>query len=318
MGMNKTELTETQVRIKKSHSLLKHVKKEWRLYSFLIIPIAYYIIFKYIPMAGNIIAFRKYKGGSNIFGTTWIGFRYFEQFLKDESFWKAFGNTLRLSLSYIAVRFPATLIFALLLNEIKNMAAKKFVQTISYLPHFISLVVVCGMVKEIVSLTGPINSLLALLGLEKIAFISLPNWFSGIYITSGVWQALGWGTILYLTAMTNINMELYEAAAIDGAGKFKQALHITIPGIMPTIMTLLILDIGGIMTSSNMQKILLLYNPLTQDKADIIGTYVYRMGIAGGNFSYATAVGLFEGIIGLILVTSANTLSKKFTESSLW
>lgn len=318
MGMNKTELTETQVRIKKSHSLLKHVKKEWRLYSFLIIPIAYYIIFKYIPMAGNIIAFRKYKGGSNIFGTTWIGFRYFEQFLQDESFWKAFGNTLRLSISYIAVRFPATLIFALLLNEIKNMAAKKFVQTISYLPHFISLVVVCGMVKEIVSLTGPINSLLALLGLEKIAFISLPNWFSGIYITSGVWQALGWGTILYLTAMTNINMELYEAAAIDGAGKFKQALHITIPGIMPTIMTLLILDIGGIMTSSNMQKILLLYNPLTQDKADIIGTYVYRMGIAGGNFSYATAVGLFEGIIGLILVTSANTLSKKFTESSLW
>lgn len=318
MGKNKTELTETQIRIKKSHSLLKHVKREWRLYSFLIIPIAYYIIFKYIPMAGNIIAFRKYKGGSNIFGTTWVGFRYFEQFLQDESFWKAFANTLRLSISYIVVRFPATLIFALLLNEIKNLTAKKFVQTISYLPHFISLVVVCGMVKEIVSLTGPINGLISSLGLEKIAFISLPEWFSTIYITSGVWQALGWGTILYLTAMTNINMELYEASAIDGAGKFKQAWHITIPGIMPTIMTLLILDIGGIMTATNMQKILLLYNPLTQDKADIIGTYVYRMGIAGGNFSYATAVGLFEGIIGIILVTSANMLSKKFTESSLW
>lgn len=318
MGKNKTELTETQIRIKKSHSLLKHVKREWRLYSFLIIPIAYYIIFKYIPMAGNIIAFRKYKGGSNIFGTTWVGFRYFEQFLQDESFWKAFANTLRLSISYIIVRFPATLIFALLLNEIKNLTAKKFVQTISYLPHFISLVVVCGMVKEIVSLTGPVNGLISSLGLEKIAFISLPEWFSTIYITSGVWQALGWGTILYLTAMTNINMELYEASAIDGAGKFKQAWHITIPGIMPTIMTLLILDIGGIMTATNMQKILLLYNPLTQDKADIIGTYVYRMGIAGGNFSYATAVGLFEGIIGIILVTSANMLSKKFTESSLW
>lgn len=318
MGKNKTELTETQIRIKKSHSLLKHVKREWRLYSFLIIPIAYYIIFKYIPMAGNIIAFRKYKGGSNIFGTTWVGFRYFEQFLQDESFWKAFANTLRLSISYIVVRFPATLIFALLLNEIKNLTAKKFVQTISYLPHFISLVVVCGMVKEIVSLTGPVNGLISSLGLEKIAFISLPEWFSTIYITSGVWQALGWGTILYLTAMTNINMELYEASAIDGAGKFKQAWHITIPGIMPTIMTLLILDIGGIMTATNMQKILLLYNPLTQDKADIIGTYVYRMGIAGGNFSYATAVGLFEGIIGIILVTSANMLSKKFTESSLW
>ncbi|OYP05535.1 hypothetical protein CG709_10205 [Lachnotalea glycerini] len=156
------------------------------------------------------------------------------------------------------------------------------------------------------------------MGFEKMAFISLPESFSTIYISSGVWQALGWGTILYLTAMTNINMELYEASAIDGAGKLKQALHITIPGIMPTIMTLLILDVGGIMTSTNMQKILLLYNPLTQEKADIIGSYVYRMGITGGNFSYATAVGLFEGIIGLILVTSANTLSKKFTESSLW
>ncbi|WP_099466789.1 ABC transporter permease [Konateibacter massiliensis] len=318
MGKNKTELTETQIKIKKSHSLLKHIKREWRLYTFLIIPILYYIIFKYIPMAGNIIAFRRYKGGSNIFGTAWVGFRYFEQFLKDESFWKAFANTLRLSISYILVRFPATLIFALLLNEITHLKAKKFVQTVSYLPHFISLVVVCGMVKEIVSLTGPINSLISWLGFEKIAFISLPDWFSTVYISSGVWQALGWGTILYLTAMTNINMELYEASAIDGAGKLKQAWHITIPGIMPTIMTLLILDIGGIMTAGNMQKILLLYNPLTQDKADIIGTYVYRMGISGGNFSYATAVGLFEGVIGLILVTSANMLSKKFTESSLW
>jgi len=318
MEKQKSELTAEEIKRKKTHSLWRHVKKEWKLYSFLIIPIAYYIIFKYIPMAGNIIAFRKYKGGSNIFGTTWVGLRYFEQFLKDESFWKAFSNTLRLSISYILVRFPATLIFALLINEIAHLKAKKFVQTVSYLPHFISLVVVCGMVKEIVSLTGPINSLLSLMGLEKVAFISLPEWFSTLYITSGVWQALGWGTILYLTAMTSINMELYEAAAIDGAGRLKQALHVTIPGILPTIMTLLILDIGGIMTSTNMQKILLLYNPLTQDKADIIGTYVYRMGISGGNFSYATAVGLFEGVIGLILVTSANVLSKKFTESSLW
>ncbi|MEY8352854.1 ABC transporter permease subunit [Lachnospiraceae bacterium 54-53] len=311
-------MKQNQMSREKCHPLLRHVKREWKLYSFLIIPIAYYFIFKYIPMAGNIIAFRRYKGGSNIFGTAWVGFRYFRQFLQDESFWKAFGNTLRLSIGYIAVRFPATLIFALLINEIKHLAAKKFVQTVSYLPHFISLVVVCGMVKEIVSLNGPINGLIQALGFEKIPFISLPEWFSAIYIGSGVWQALGWGTILYLTAMTNINMELYEAAAIDGAGKFKQALYVTIPTIMPTIMTLLILDIGGIMTSGNMQKILLLYNPLTQDKADIIGTYVYRMGIAGGNFSYATAVGLFEGIIGLILVTSANALSRKFTESSLW
>lgn len=152
----------------------------------------------------------------------------------------------------------------------------------------------------------------------KIAFMSEPGWFDAIYILSGVWQALGWGTILYLTAMTGINTELYEAAEMDGAGKLQQVLHVTIPGILPTIMTLLIMDIGGIVTSSNMQKILLLYNPLNQERADIIGTLVYRMGITGGNFSYAAAVGLFEGVIGLILVSTANFLSKKFTETSLW
>ena len=191
-------------------------------------------------------------------------------------------------------------------------------QTISYLPHFISLVVVCGMVKELLSTTGPINMLISSLGFEKIQFMSEPAWFDTVYIGSGIWQALGWGTILYLTAMTNIDMGLYEAAEIDGANKFKQALHVTIPGILPTIMTLLIMDIGNIITASNMQKILLLYNPLTQSRADIIDTLVYRMGISGGNFSYASAVGLFSALIGLILVTAANYLSKKFTETSLW
>lgn len=312
------KLSETELQIKKSRSLWRHVKKEWMIYSFLIIPIAYFIIFKYIPILGNIIAFRRYRGGPNIFGDQWVGLRYFKQFLNDSSFWQAFWNTLRLSISYILVRFPATLIFALLLNEIRRKRLKKAVQTVSYLPHFISLVVVCGMVKEMVALNGPINSLIAALGFEKIPFITEANWFSAIYIISGVWQALGWGTILYLTAMTGINTELYEAAAVDGAGSLKRAWHVTIPGILPTIMTLLILDIGGIMTATNMQKILLLYNPLTQSKADIIGTYVYRMGISGGQFSYATAIGLFEGLIGLILVTTANLVSKKATETSLW
>lgn len=302
----------------KEHSLLHHVKKEWKLYSFLILPILYYVIFKYIPVLGNIIAFRRYKGGANIFGEYWVGFRYFEQFLTDPEFWQAFGNTLRLSIGYLLVRFPATLIFALLLNEIRKKWWKKTVQTISYLPHFISLVVLCGMVKELLASNGPINQLITSLGGEKIAFMSEAGWFDAVYILSGVWQALGWGTILYLTAMTGINTELYEATSMDGAGKFKQAIHVTIPGILPTVMTLLIMDIGGIVTSGNMQKILLLYNPMTQSQADIIGTFVYRMGIGGGNFSYASAVGLFEGIIGLILVTTANFLSKKFTDTSLW
>lgn len=302
----------------KEHSLLRHIKKEWRLYSLMIIPLLYYIIFKYVPVVGNIIAFRRYKGGPNILGEYWVGFRYFEQFIKDPQFWQAFWNTLRLSIGYLLVRFQVTLIFALLLNEIRKKMWKKSVQTISYLPHFISLVVVCGMVKELLAAQGPINKLIEMFGADKIAFMSEPGWFDFVYIASGVWQALGWGTILYLAAMTGINTELYEAASMDGAGRFQQVIHVTIPGIMPTIMTLLIMDIGGIVTSSNMQKILLLYNPLNQQRADIIGTLVYRMGITGGNFSYAAAVGLFEGVIGLILVTSANFLSKKFTETSLW
>lgn len=295
----------------------RHLKKEWMLYSFFIIPIIYYIIFKYIPMFGNIIAFRKYSGGPNIFGEKWVGLRYFKQFFKDPSFWRAFRNTLYLSITYLLFRFPITLIFALLLNEIKNVKWKKFVQTVSYLPHFISMVIIAGMIKEVVSLTGPINNAIAALGGEKISFIQEAGWFPAIYIISGIWQGLGWGTILYLAAMTGINTELYEAARVDGASRFKQAIHVTIPGILPTIVTLLILDIGGIM-GSNFEKIILLYLPSTYETADVISTLVYRMGISGGNFSYATAVGLFEGVIGLILVTTANMISRKLTETSLW
>ncbi|KUP24701.1 ABC transporter permease subunit [Paenibacillus sp. DMB5] len=306
-----------QLKTKDQVPLWKHVKQEWKLYSFLVIPVLYFLIFKYAPMLGNIIAFRKYRGGPNIFGTEWVGFTYFEMFMKDPTFWRAFFNDLTLSVSYLVVKFPLTLLFALLLNEIRRLKWKKFVQTVSYLPHFISMVIVAGMIKEILSLTGPVNSLLATLGLEKIAFISLPEWFTPIYVTSGVWQGLGWGTILYLAAMTSIDPALYEAAKMDGANRMRLAKHVTIPGILPTVMVLLILDIGSIL-SSNFEKILLLYNPLTYESADVVSTYVYRMGITGGNFSYATAVGLFEGIIGLILVTTANAVSKRTTKSSLW
>lgn len=307
----------TQVKAADTNSLCRHIKKEWKLYSFLVIPVIYFIIFKYAPMVGNIIAFRKYRGGPNIFGSEWVGFTYFEMFIKDPTFWRAFFNDLNLSVSYLVVKFPITLIFALLLNELRRIKWKKFVQTVSYLPHFISMVIVAGMVKEMLSLTGPINNLLASLGFDKISFISLPEWFPAIYVTSGVWQSLGWGTILYLAAMTGINTALYEAAKIDGASRLRLAMHVTIPGILPTVMVLLILDIGSIL-GSNFEKILLLYNPLTYETADVISTYVYRMGITGGNFSYATAVGLFEGVIGLILVTIANTVSKRTTKASLW
>ncbi|MDL2301659.1 ABC transporter permease subunit [Lachnospiraceae bacterium OttesenSCG-928-D06] len=308
-----------QGKSKGQESLIRHVRRNWRMYSFLLIPIIYYIIFRYIPMFGNVIAFRRYRAGSSIFGDEWSGLKYFKQFMGDMSFWRAFKNTLTLNISYLAVRFPATLIFALLLNEVKALPWKKFVQTVSYLPHFISMVVVAGMVKELVSTNGPINALLNSLGYESISFISLPDWFPTIFVTSGVWQGLGWGTILYLAAISGINPSLYEAAQIDGANHFQRVWHITLPSILPTITTLLILDIGGLVGSSGaFEKVFLLYNSMIYETADIVSTYVYRMGVGSGNYSYATAVGLFEGLINLTLLTLANIVSKKVSDSGLW
>ena len=188
--------------VKKPGAVMKHIKKYWQWYAMMFIPIVYYIVFRYIPMFGNIIAFRRYRAGSSIFGDEWSGLKYFNQFMKDQNFWRAFKNTLLLNFKYLIISFPLTLIFALLLNEVKNVHFKKIVQTISYLPHFISMVIVAGMVREILSTSGPINNLITKLGGEAITFISLPEWFTTIFVTTGVWQGLGWGTILYLAAMS--------------------------------------------------------------------------------------------------------------------
>lgn len=303
---------------REQESLGRHLRKYWQLYAMLILPVLYYIVFRYIPMGGNIIAFRRYRAGSNIFGDEWSGLKYFRQFTSDKNFWRAFRNTLLLNFKYLLVSFPITIIFALLLNEIKNVHYKKFVQTISYLPHFISMVIVAGMIRELLSTSGPINNLIVSLGGSPIQFISLPQWFTTIYVSSGVWQGLGWGTILYLAAMAGINPELYEAASLDGAGRLKQAWHVTIPGILPTIMTLLILNIGQLCGSAAFEKVFLLYQPTTYETGDIIATYVYRMGLASGNYSYATAVGLFQGIINITLLTTANIISKRSTGNGLY
>ncbi|SDZ95001.1 putative aldouronate transport system permease protein [Lachnospiraceae bacterium NK3A20] len=299
-------------------SLGRHFRKYWQLYAMMLIPIIYYIIFRYVPMLGNIIAFRRYRAGSSILGDEWSGFKYFRQFIHDSNFWRSFRNTLLLNGKYLLISFPVTIIFALLLNEIKNMKFKKFVQTITYLPHFISIVIVAGMIRELLSTSGPINNAIVASGGEAIQFISLPQWFTTIFVASGIWQGLGWNTILYLAAMSGINPELYEAASLDGAGRFKQALHVTIPGILPTIMTLLILNIGSLCGSVAFEKVMLLYQPTTYETADIIATYVYRMGLGSGNYSYATAVGLFQGIINVVLLTAANVFSKRTTGSSLY
>ena len=200
----------------------------------LFIPIVYYIVFRYIPMAGNIIAFRRYRAGSSIFGDEWSGLRYFNQFIADQNFWRSFRNTLLLNFEYLIVSFPLTLIFALLLNEIRSTKFKKVVQTISYLPHFISMVIVAGMIRELPVYQRPHQPPDRSDGRRRATtFISLPQYFPPIFVISGVWQGIGWGTILYLAAMTGINPELYEAAGLDGANKFQQCLHVTIPAIMP-------------------------------------------------------------------------------------
>ena len=297
--------------------VLKALKKDWQLYSLLILPIIYLVIFKYIPMIGNIIAFRRFIPGGNIFGEEWVGFRYIQMFIGDATFWHVFKNTLIMSSLTLLVCFPAPIIIALLLNEVKSKKFKKFVQTASYLPHFLSIVIISGMILQLTATNGALNSLIEFFGGKPILFMQDAKWFRPIYVGSEAWQTMGWGAILYLAALTNIDESLYEAAKMDGANRWKQTIHITIPGILPTITTLLILNIGSIM-AVGFEKVLLLYNPLNYETADVISTYLYRVGLQSSNFSYATAIGLFESIIGLILVFSANFLSKKYTDNGLW
>jgi putative aldouronate transport system permease protein len=302
----------------KRETFFKYFKKNWHLYAMLVIPISFYIIFKYIPMYGNIIAFRKYIPGGSVFGAEWVGLIYFAMFIFDPTFWHVFKNTLILSFYSLLFDFPSSIIFALLLNELRHIVFKKVVQTISYLPHFITLVVVVGMISEILSPSyGVINSILQALGFEPIYFLTKPEWFRTIYITSQIWQGLGWGAIIYLAALAGIDPHLYEAAEVDGANRWKQMWHISLSGIMPVIMILLILNIGNFL-SVGFQKILLLANPLTYETADVIQTYVYRMGFENYNYSFATAIGLFDAVIGLFLVVMANQLARKYSETSLW
>lgn len=303
----------------KKKTVMEYLRRNWQYYAMMLIPVIYYLVFRYVPMAGNIIAFRRYRAGHSIFGDEWSGLKYFRQFVGDLTFWRAFRNTLVLNVTYLLFRFPLTLIFALLLNEIRMYNVKKFVQTVSYLPHFISMIIVTGMIRELVSMNGPINQFLRMFGVEPISFISSPEWFTPIFVISGVWQNLGWGTILYLAAMSGIDPSLYEAAEVDGANHFQRVWHVTIPCILPTIATLLILDFGGLVGSGGaFEKVFLLHNPMTYEKADIISTFVFRMGLGSGNYSYATAVGLFEGLLNLFLLTIANKVSKKVSGASLW
>lgn len=303
--------------VSRKRSLWRDVRKDWRLYSLLVLPLIYLVIFKYAPMAGNIIAFRRFRPGGSMFGEDWVGLRYITMFIEDPAFWRVFSNTIVLGVLSLVIVFPMPIILALLLNEVRKSWFKRFVQTVSYLPHFMSIVIVAGMLMQLVSLNGTVNSVIGAFGAEPINFIQQAGWFRTLYVSSEVWQTVGWGTILYLAALTQVDSQLYEAARIDGANRWKQTLHVTLPGITPTMITLLILNIGTFM-AVGFEKILLLYNPLTYETADVIATYLFRVGLVSNNFSYATAIGLFESVIGLTLVLSANWISRRVVGASLW
>lgn len=298
-------------------TLVKDFSMHKYLYLMAIPVILWYIIFNYVPMYGITIAFKNYSPVKGILDSPWIGFKHFKDFFQSYYFIRVVRNTLMINFYQLIFGFPAPIILALLLNEIRNNLFKKVVQTVTYLPHFISIVVVCGMIAEFASKDGLINDIVVLFGGERTSFMLKPEYFRTIYVGSSIWQGVGWGSIIYLAALTSIDQEQYEAALIDGAGRWKQFLNVTLPGIAPTIAILLIMQIGHMM-SEGFDKVILLYNPNTYETADIISSFVYRRGLEESNYSFSTAVGLFNSVINVALLIFANTVSRKVNETSLW
>lgn len=295
----------------------KGFKKGKYLYIMLIPATIYLIIFHYMPMVGILIAFQDYIPGKSFFAGPWVGLKHFKQFFNGFYFWRLIRNTIMLNFWDLIFGFPAPIILALLINEVRCTWFKRTVQTVSYLPHFVAMVVITGLIKDMTMTDGLINQIRSILGLKPIQFLMYPQFFRAIYVSSGIWQEVGWSSIIYLAALTNIDPTLYEAAELDGANRFQKIWHITLPGIAPTIIILLIFAVGG-MLSSGFEKIILLYQPLTYETADVISTYVFRQGIQETEFSFAAAVGLFNTIVNFILLVFVNKISKKLTETSLW
>ena len=308
--------------IKNSHFdfHIAEIKKDYvvnkSLYLLLLPVIAYYIIFSYVPLYGALIAFMDYTPGLGM-SSNWVGFKHFITFFTSPSFGILMRNTLRISLSTLVVTFPAPIILALLFNELKSQKFSKIIQNASYLPHFISLVVVCGIIKDFTSDSGVVTAFLSLFGVPKVSLLNYPKYFVPVYVVSEVWKGAGWGSIIYLAALTGIDASLYEAATIDGAGRFKQLIHVTLPGISSTIIMMLIIRLGNVLTVGY-EKLILLYNDATLEVADVISTYVYRKGLLEQNWSFSTAVGLFNSAVNLILLFATNFISRKVSDYGLW
>ena len=286
----------------------------------LLLPFLIFVaVFKYVPMYGVVLAFKDYKIRKGILGSPWAGLKYFEQLFSALSFKEVLANTLIINLMELVLYFPVPIMMALFINEIRNQRMKKTFQTVSYLPHFISWVVLAPILKDILALNGPINTIIEKLGGTSIYFMADTGWFRWILLLSSTWKGCGWGAILYLAAITGINQELYEAAELDGANKFRQIWHITLPGIRPTIVITLIMKMGDFM-SAGFGQIYNMYSPAVYKVADVLDTYTYRQGIEAHNYSYATAAGLFQNVVGFVLVILANYICNKLSdgEEGLW
>lgn len=298
---------------------LNPLQKYWILYLMLFPVLLFYLLFHYLPMFGIVISFQDYSVTRSILASPWVGLKHFKSFFESIYFFRTLRNTLSINIYLLIFGFPLPIILALLLNELRSLKFKKFVQTVVYMPHFISLVVVCGIIFTFVDTKGIINELLTALGLNAIAFKSDPKYFYPVYVVSEIWQHIGWDSIIFIAALSSVDPELYEAATMDGAGRFKRMIHISIACILPTITIMLIFRIGSLM-SVGYEKILLLTlnNPALYEKADVISVYVFRRGLTDGRYSFASAVGLFNSVINCILLFSADKFSKKLGQEGLF
>lgn len=298
--------------------LLKNMKKNWILYV-MIAPVAvYYIVFAYTPMYGILLAFKNYKVKLGILGSPWVGLDHFQRFFSAYNFKQLIGNTVGISVYSLIIGFPIPIVFALMLNYLTHNRLKKVVQMVSYAPYFISTVVICGMITIFMAPdTGILNVIRGFFGLESVNFLAKPEWFKSIYVWTGVWQGMGWSSIIYISALAGVDYEMHEAAIVDGATKIQRMIHVDLPSIKPTILMLLILQMGSIM-NVGFEKVYLLQNTLNKSAASVISTYVYEVGLINSDYGYSTAVGLFNSLINLGLVVAANQLSKRFAGESLF
>lgn len=298
--------------------LVKSLRKNWDLYLLIVPVIAYYIIFHYIPMYGVQIAFKDFIASQGITGSPWVGLKHFERFFDSYYFWRLIKNTLGIGLYELAVGFPIPILLALMINEVRSERFKKTVQTVTYAPHFLSVVVLVGMLMMFLSPQhGIVNLIIQLFGGEPVSFMTEPGWFKTLYVFSGVWQQMGWSSIIYLAALSGIDPQLHEAAKVDGASRLHRIWHINIPGITPTIVILLILNIGSIL-GVGFEKVFLMQNSLNMESSDVISTYVYRSGIVGAQYSFSAAVGLFNAVINFGMLVIVNFIARKVGQTSLW